>query len=89
MLGGFLFDNSGFFSRIGNLTLDYFYAEIAQRVERRTENPGVPSANLGLGTIFLFPHQNPVNQVCFLLGTCIGKRFLKTLAQLLPYIDLG
>jgi hypothetical protein len=27
------------------------YAELAQAVERRTENPGVPSASLGLGTI--------------------------------------
>jgi hypothetical protein len=27
------------------------HAEIAQVVERRTENPGVPSASLGLGTI--------------------------------------
>ena len=27
-------------------------AEIAQVVERRPEKPGVPSANLGLGTFF-------------------------------------
>ena len=28
-------------------------AEIAQLVERWTENPGVPSSILGLGTIFI------------------------------------
>jgi hypothetical protein len=28
------------------------YAEIAQSVEHRTENPGVPSSILGLGTIW-------------------------------------
>ena len=28
------------------------FAEIAQVVERRPEKPGVPSASLGLGTIF-------------------------------------
>ena len=28
-------------------------AEIAQLVERGTENPGVPSSTLGLGTIFV------------------------------------
>ncbi len=27
------------------------YAEVAQLVEQRTENPRVPSSNLGLGTI--------------------------------------
>jgi hypothetical protein len=34
--------------------LSSFDAEIAQVVERRTENPGVPSASLGLGTMFCF-----------------------------------
>lgn len=31
------------------------YAEIAQSVEHRTENPGVPSSILGLGTITKSP----------------------------------
>ena len=31
---------------------DKYFAEIAQLVERRTENPGVPSSILGLGTFF-------------------------------------
>ena len=31
-------------------------AEIAQVVERGPEKPGVPSASLGLGTIFLNPN---------------------------------
>jgi hypothetical protein len=31
-----------------------FRAEVAQSVEHGTENPGVPSSTLGLGTRFLF-----------------------------------
>ena len=32
--------------------LRHTYAEIAQSVEQRTENPRVPSSILGLGTIY-------------------------------------
>ena len=39
-------------------------AEIAQVVERRPEKPGVPSASLGLGTIF---PQNILIQVIYFI----------------------
>lgn len=35
---------------------DTYLAEIAQLVERRTENPGVPSSILGLGIFFIVPN---------------------------------
>ena len=37
------------------MSLQAFCAEIAQLVERRTENPGVPGSNPGLGTILRSP----------------------------------
>ncbi len=59
-----------------------FIAEIAQLVERRTENPGVPSSILGLGTILLFKR---LNEDCW-RPTNLNKIILRN-AGLANYLD--
>ena len=63
-------DRVGRFPYTSRLTAQAGYAQVAQLVEQRIENPRVAGSIPALGTITLFHSPADADQVCLIIKSC-------------------